>query len=251
MRDRLYLDMRLGVSGDMIVSACYDFMEERMRSTFYETMKGALDEFGGRTDIVRIEEPEATGHRIEWNMMDPTEMRNPSEARDILESIEDMMGLSEASRAMADKTISDLIDAESKAHNVPQDRVHLHEVGRIAGLMNIAGAGLCYDLLGLSKKKMVGSIISIGEGEVETSHGLLSVPAPATANLLLGLRFRFGPHLGEMATPTGVALARNIIRSQEDPLPLESRQGLGFGSRSFSGRRGYVRLFSGGCDIIE
>jgi len=233
----------MGISGDMLVAACYSFMDERKREQFAHAVESACNEFGGRADIIQIKVDQFAGFSVGWKLRDLKIARTAQEAHEMLDAFAQRLELSTTSREFVERAFNDLIDAEAKAHRVPRDKVHLHELGRSAGLMNIASAGLCVDLLELEPERIIGSYISIGDGEVDTAHGRLSVPPPATARLLLNMRFRFGPFQGEMATPTGVALVRNLVGSQKDTLPDEGRLGVGFGSREFDGTRGFVRLF--------
>lgn len=239
----LYVDMTRGISGDMFVAACYSFMDEGMRAEFVRRTGSACRESDCSIALSDIESGSTCGLMLGWKCENKAAARSANETEGFLERAAERMALSADARRFTIKIIGDIIAAEAKAHGIEKEEVHLHEIGRTGGLMNVASAGLCYDLLGLGGRSIVGSYISVGEGDVETSHGHLSVPTPASSELLAGIRFRFGPCEGEMATPTGIAIIRNLLSRQQDVLPKASRKGVGFGSRSFDGERGFTMLF--------
>jgi len=239
----LYVDMTRGISGDMFVAACCSFMDEGMRAEFMRKTDSACREFGCSVTLSDVESGSTCGKLLEWKCENRAAARSADEAEGFLEQAAERMALSTDARRFTIRIIGDIIAAEAKAHGIEKEEVHLHEIGRTGGLMNVASAGLCCDILGLGGRSIVGSYISVGEGGVETAHGRLNVPTPASSELLAGLRFRFGPCEGEMATPTGIAIVRNLLSQQQDVLPKASRKGVGFGSRSFDGERGSVMLF--------
>lgn len=227
----------------MFVAACCSFMDEGMRAEFMRRADSACREFDGSVTLNDVGGASTYGMMIEWKCDIKAAARSANEAKGFLEQAAERMALSADARRFTIRTIGDIISAEAKAHGIEQEGVHLHEIGRTGGLMNVASAGLCYDILGLGDRSIIGSYISVGKGSVETVHGRLSVPTPASSELLAGLRFRFGPCEGEMATPTGIAIIRNLLPQQQDVLPKASRKGAGFGSRSFDGERGFAMVF--------
>lgn len=239
----LYLDMTKGISGDMLVAACCSFMDDGMRLEFLRRADIACREFDCSIKSTTIDGDSTCGMMIVWDCEKRVEVRSASEAEGFLERVSEGLALSSGARRFTVKVIEDIVAAEAKAHGIEKEMVHLHEIGRTGSLMNIASAGLCWDMLGIGERKVIGSFISIGGGVVETEHGRLNVPTPASSELLSGLRFRFGPSAGEMATPTGIAIVRNLLSIQQDALPKASRKGVGFGSRSFDGERGFAMLF--------
>src|SRR5262249_19253286 len=96
-------------------------------------------------------------------------------------------------------------EAEAEVHQVPIEKVHFHEVGAADSIADIVGACVAFELLGIDA--IVCSPINVGSGTVKTEHGILPVPAPATARLLRGAPiYARGPEM-ELATPTGAAVA--------------------------------------------
>ena len=243
---KLYFDLTRGISADMFAAACHSFLDPEGQTEFLRRVDEAPERLGCKLVTDDIRTTGAVGKAIEWQSESKDETVSGEMAIGSLERVAEGFGLSTGGRRFVSKVIGDIVSAESKAHRVDPHKVHLHEIGRAAGLMNMALAGLCYDLLDLGGREVVGSYLAIGEGEVETAHGVLAVPTPAAAELLAGLRFRFGPHFGEMATPSGIAIVRNVLIGQLDVLPKASRTGVGFGSRSFDGERGFAMVFESG-----
>lgn len=124
--------------------------------------------------------------------------------------------------------------AEAKVHSIPIDHVHFHEVGAIDALVDIVGTAICYHAV---KPEIVyGSRINVGKGWVKCEHGLLPVPAPATAEILCDSDFEmYSMNIdGEAATPTGVAILTELATYfPETPSFIPEKIGYGFGEKDF------------------
>jgi len=137
-----------------------------------------------------------------------------------------------------------LARAEGRVHGVPIERVHFHEVGAIDSIVDIVGAVWAIDQLGVSQ--VVSSPLNVGAGTVETSHGRLPVPAPATLRLLEGAQvFSSGTPL-ELVTPTGALLVTGHATSF-GPMPAMTVRQLGYGagSREIKGHPNVLRAVMG------
>lgn len=144
------------------------------------------------------------------------------------------------------RAVYDLIAAaESKAHGVPVDNIHFHEVGSLDALADVAS--VCALLAELAPDRVLASVPNAGGGTVRCAHGVLPVPAPATANLLEGLPWRGDdPATGELLTPTGAALLRRFVAGWGPMPPMRVlRAGVGLGHREIPGRANAVRAFLG------
>jgi pyridinium-3,5-bisthiocarboxylic acid mononucleotide nickel chelatase len=135
-----------------------------------------------------------------------------------------------------------LAEAESRMHRVPIDEVHFHEVGDWDSLLDVVAAGsIAATLAGWTWSV---SELPRGGGLVRTRHGLLPVPAPATAELLTGFRWRDDGHPGERVTPTGAAILAHLIAAPSMPLPAGLRliaAGMGAGTRELEGMPNVLR----------
>ena len=125
-----------------------------------------------------------------------------------------------------------IAEAESRVHGVPVQQIHFHEVGTMDALADITA--VCFLLEQLGAEKIIASPVQVGFGKTRCAHGLLPVPAPATAELLLGVPIRAGNIEGELCTPTGAALIRQFV-SDFGPMPLMTveRMGYGLGQKDF------------------
>ncbi len=136
-----------------------------------------------------------------------------------------------------------LAEAESHAHGVPVEQIHFHEVGRLDAVADIAAVALLMHRL--APEKVLVSPVHVGSGQVRCAHGLLPVPAPATAYLLRGVPIYGGAVAGELCTPTGAALLRYYASEFGAMPPLRvARIGYGMGKRDFPAAN-CVRAFLG------
>ena len=138
-----------------------------------------------------------------------------------------------------------LADAESRAHGRPVVEVHFHEVGALDAVADIAA--VCWLLAELAPDEVVVSPIHVGSGTVRCAHGILPVPAPATAFLLEGVpSYSDGAVQGELCTPTGAALLKHFA-TRFGPQPTMSVKAVGYGAgaREFEGRANLLRASIG------
>ncbi len=112
--------------------------------------------------------------------------------------------------------------AEAKVHGVPRDRVHFHEVGAVDAIVDITGAAIAIDRLGI--RRVTASPIALGHGSVDTQHGRLPLPAPATLELLRGIPVVPAHVEWETVTPTGAALIRVLVEEFRELPPMTVAQ---------------------------
>lgn len=131
------------------------------------------------------------------------------------------------------KTVYDLIaEAESFAHGVPVPQIHFHEVGTMDAVADIVG--VCMLMEELAPDQVLASPVHVGCGEVRCAHGVLPVPAPATARILRGVPIYGGAVRGELCTPTGAALLKHFVSAFGGLPPLcISAAGYGMGQKEF------------------
>ena len=155
----------------------------------------------------------------------------------------DNLPVSEKVRADAAAVYRLLAEAESHAHGVTMDEIHFHELGTMDAVADIVGT--CLLMEKLAPDKVVSSPVHVGCGHVHCAHGVLPVPAPATARILRGVPIYGGEVQGELCTPTGAALVKYFAQSY-GPMPVMAPEGVGYGMgvKDF-GRLSCVRAFLG------
>lgn len=149
-----------------------------------------------------------------------------------IESLIDGLSLPEAVKANARAVYRAIAGAESKVHGRPVDQVHFHEVGALDAVADVVG--VCVLMHEIAPERVLVSPIHVGSGQVRCAHGVLPVPAPATALLLEGVPIYGGRIRGELCTPTGAALLRHFADDfgEMPPMTLD-RVGYGMGSKDF------------------
>ena len=136
-----------------------------------------------------------------------------------------------------------IAEAESNAHKVPVSDIHFHEVGTMDAIADIVG--VCLLINELSPEKIVASNINVGGGHVHCAHGILPVPAPATAYILRDIPIYSGHIQSELCTPTGAALLKHFVTSfGEMPVMKVEKIGYGMGKKDFE-QANCVRAFIG------
>lgn len=164
----------------------------------------------------------------------------------IAEMIDHMESLPEDVRRNARAVYDRIARAEAKAHGCPVGDVHFHEVGALDAVADVTG--VCYAMHLLGAERIVVSPIHVGSGTVRCAHGVMPVPAPATANLLEGIPLYGGEVKGELCTPTGAALLAHFADEFGNmPVMKVSGTGIGIGTKQFD-QANCVRVFLGESD---
>ena len=147
-----------------------------------------------------------------------------------------------------------IAEAESHVHGKTVEEIHFHEVGTADAIADIAGVCLLMHMI--APKKVIASPIHVGSGNVHCAHGILPVPAPATAYILQGLPIYSGDIRGELCTPTGAALLKHFVTEfKEMPVMRTAAIGYGMGKKDFE-RANCVRVLLGeteetGSEVTE
>ncbi len=163
--------------------------------------------------------------------------RGMKEIREIIEKA----NMTENARAIALRIFQVIAEAESKAHNLPVEEVHFHEVGAVDSIVDIVAVAVCLDNLQI--RKVIVPKLYEGRGTVRCQHGILPVPVPAVANIVQagGIRLEITNVEGELVTPTGAAIVAAVRTT--DRLPKDffiEKIGLGAGKREYE-RPGILR----------
>jgi pyridinium-3,5-bisthiocarboxylic acid mononucleotide nickel chelatase len=231
-----YFDAFSGISGDMTVGALIDAGAD------WTALEAALRSLNlGAT--FRLEKTKRKGIAASKFSVDGGEQKAHRHLPHI-EKIIEAGALSEKSRKNALAVFRRLGEAEAKSHSVPIEKVHFHEVGAVDSICDIVGACVALDLLGIDDVK--GSRINVGSGTVNTEHGVLPVPAPATAEMLRNLPvYSAGPE-AELTTPTGAALISTLASGFGGPPSIRVlSQGFGAGDKDFPMQANVLRVLIG------
>jgi hypothetical protein len=231
-----YLDAFSGISGDMLVGALADAGADTaaLRDALAALNLGATYEFektarrGIAATKFRVQCGHEHGHR---------------HLAQILELIASA-ALPERARQNAASIFQRLAEVEARIHQEPVEHLHFHEVGAVDSISDIVGACLGFELLGV--EEIYCSPLNLGSGTVASAHGVLPVPAPATAALLEGKPvYARGPAL-ELTTPTGAAVAATLARFFGPLPPLRiAAVGYGAGDRDFTEHANVLRVILG------
>ena len=231
----IYFDCFAGISGDMTIGALIDLGID------VETLKQQLTSLGLSGYKIKIDRVDRCG--IAATKFDVELEPTPQPARglaDIREIINNS-NLSELSKGRSLGAFERLAEAEAQAHGTTADAVHFHEVGAVDSIIDIVGAMIGFEMLGIDR--FISSPLRVGYGSVKAAHGLLPVPAPGTAEILRGAPVYAGEIEGEFVTPTGAAIVTTLCESfgAMPGLSIE-RIGYGAGSRNPAGFPNALRL---------
>ncbi len=235
----LYFDCFSGISGDMVLGA---FIDLGLDPSYLEAelKKLNLQGFEIKAEATMKKGISGTDCHVILDT-DPHHHRHFSDIKEIIEK----SSLSEDVKETALAIFRRVAVAEAKVHKIPLDQVHFHEVGALDSIVDIVGASICYHAL--KPDRVYGSRINVGSGWVRCAHGLLPVPAPATAEILCQSDFEiYSKGIdGEAATPTGVAILTELATYSPDlPHFTPEKTGYGFGKKDF-GVLNALRIMTG------
>jgi uncharacterized protein (TIGR00299 family) protein len=235
----IYLDCQAGISGDMTVGALLDL------GVPLEYVRAELDKLGIPADSYELTTHTAERHHISALKFDVAVHDHHTHRH--YAGIDDMIagsGLSDQVKRTARKIFRRLAEAEATVHGVAVEDVHFHEVGAVDSIVDIVGTAICLDYLQV--EEIYASALPLGSGFVNTAHGRLPVPAPATAELLKGLPVHGDCGSGERVTPTGAAIVAALASGfgKQPDMRLENI-GCGAGGKDFPDCPNIVRAFLG------
>ena len=156
----------------------------------------------------------------------------------------DACDMTETAKALARKIFRIIGEAEAKAHDLPLDEVHFHEVGALDSIVDVVAAAATFDSLHI--KEVIIPKLTEGTGTVRCRHGVMPVPVPATVNIVSAYKIpmELTGAKGEYVTPTGAAIAAAISTSHQLPSSFVIKKaGLGAGKRAYTDRSGILRAF--------
>ena len=243
----LYIDATMGAAGDMLTSALLELFPDR------EAVLSSLNSIGIPGVTYRPESKSSCGisgtHMVveidgttEDELHEHHHHHHHSSMHDIKHIIEHL-NVSDIVKTDAVAVYKIIADAEAKAHGVPVTDIHFHEVGTKDAVADIVA--VCKLIRDIAPDQIIASKMCTGYGHVHCAHGILPVPAPATAHIIEGLPVFGGEEEGERLTPTGAALIR-YFADQFGSMPEMTVAGTGYGvgTKEFSSGN-FVRAFIG------
>lgn len=219
----LYYDCFAGISGDMNLGALIDLGVD---ADYLKQEFSKLNIEGFHLEIKQDQRRGITGTKADVIVENPD-----NEKHRHLRHVEEIVNnstLSDVVKANALKIFRLIAEAEAKVHNIDIQRVHFHEVGALDSIADIVGAAICLDYLKVDK--VMASPIQLGGGTVKCAHGVMPVPAPATALIVEGLPVKTGLVNHEATTPTGAAILAAMVdefTSQIDLPIVKTAYGIG------------------------
>ena len=265
----LYLDLPMGAAGDMLSAALYELLNEEERKSFIEEINNAgipgvrvTTESSVKCGItgthfsVKVDgqEEESHDHHHEHEHShehhhEETHEHEHHHHHTSMAEIESIIN----SLKIPENVKSDIIEvykliaaAESNAHGKPVTDIHFHEVGTMDAFADITSVCLLFNKVGA--KNIFASAINVGSGQVHCAHGILPVPAPATAFILKDIPIYSNHIKGELCTPTGAALLKHFVNHFGTMPPIKmSAIGYGMGKKDFEAAN-CVRAILGDSD---
>ncbi len=234
-----WFDAFSGVSGDMTLAAlvCAGWPEERLKSLPARMGLADVD-----VEVRRVRKGPFAA--VQVNVRFPE--RQPHRHLHHVTAMIDAGDLPEAVRARAKAVFRRLAEAEASVHGTTVEKVHFHEVGAVDAVIDVVGA--LWGLHELGVERVFASPLPLGSGFVESEHGRIPVPAPATLEILRGCPVRSSSIEAELVTPTGAALLAEMVQAWGAPEAFEvGAIGLGAGTRELAEQPNVLRLVLGEC----
>ncbi len=228
----LYLECSMGIAGDMLMSALYEIIpdkEEFLKEINSLNIKGALVKsrkmekcgiWGTYMEVLINGEKEGHDHH------DHHHHHHEHNSLEDINTIINSLNVSETVKNNAIEVYKIIAEAEGKVHEKKVDQIHFHEVGNIDAIVDIVGNCILLDKI--NADKIVVSPIHVGSGQVKCAHGILPVPAPATALILQEIPIYSGDVSGELCTPTGAAIVKHFA-DEFGPMPEMKMSAVGYG----------------------
>lgn len=272
MKKILYLECKTGAAGDMLMGALYGLLTEEQKVLFLEKLNAISEEvcvipqeickqgIGGihmKVEINGTEEGTEAHHHHEHNHHEEEHghihdhehahshahgHHSHTSVAAILEQIS-KLDMSDAVKKKAEGIYREIAAAESKVHQTDMEQIHFHEVGSVDALIDVVGSCLALELLGVDEVQA--SPVCVGNGTVRCAHGILPVPAPATAEIIKGMPVYCSSFDGELLTPTGAAILKYFVETYTKEMNMKIEEiGYGFGTKDFA-QLSCVRAFLG------
>ncbi|WP_330369680.1 nickel pincer cofactor biosynthesis protein LarC [Butyrivibrio sp. FCS014] len=249
----LYLECKMGAAGDMLAASLLDLFENKqelvakLNDIGIPKVEYVLEEstkcgIVGRhlSALIEGEEEHAedasdheSGHSIKGANVNEGSYHHAQHTLYDIEEIIENLRLSKETKSDIREIYQLLAEAESKVHGQPVSEIHFHEVGELDAIADIVA--VCCLMHELDPDKVLVSPVNVGGGSVKTAHGILPVPAPATAELLKEIPIYSSDNTGELCTPTGAALLKYFaFEFSSQPVMRVNKIGYGMGKKDFA-----------------
>lgn len=234
----LYYDCFSGISGDMNLGAMVDIGVDK---TYLINELNKLNLEGWELDIGKEQRHGINGTRI---IVRQTRHKQSHRNLTDVEQIINNSDLDYYTKELSSKIFAKVANAESIVHGIPVEKFHFHEVGAVDSIIDIVGAAICYNTLKVDAVHV--SVVELGGGFVNTRHGKLPVPAPATAEIIKGIPVKKGGVDFEATTPTGAAIISTLgtIFNSSQPIRI-MKIGYGVGQKDHPDVPNLLRIFFG------
>ena len=224
----LYFDCFAGASGNMILGGLLGL---GLDGKVIETELAKLRLPGVSLEVTSVDRSGISSVHVEVLTDQSRQHRHLSDVKKIIGDSE----LIEQVKARSILVFTRLAEAEAKVHGITVESVHFHEVGAVDAIVDVVGACVGFELLGV--ESFACSALNVGSGFVEMQHGKFPVPPPAVAELLIGVPMYSNEIAGELTTPTGAAIISTVCNNYGS-IPHMKVKGTGYGA----GTRTYDRF---------
>ena len=233
----LYIDCFSGISGDMMLGALIDlgidfnFLKEELKKIKIE---------GFEIECIKVKKSGIAASKFEVKVAGAQPHRSYADIQKLISK----SALNKRSKEIALAIFETIASAESVVHGVEKESVHFHEIGAVDSIIDITGTAIA--IAELAPDRIISADIPLGSGFVQTMHGRLPVPAPATLEILKNLQVYTGDFDFEVTTPTGAAIVKTLADGFGS-IPLMKIKSIGFGSGNIEvkGRPNLLRVISG------
>lgn len=243
----LFLECNMGAAGDMLMAALWELTEDKETAlecihsiglphtsiSFDNTVTCGISCTKAHVVIVGEEEEQNHTHNASHHHFTLSDVYG----------IIDNLNISDNVKEKSKSVYNTIAAAESKVHNTDVSMVHFHELGMLDAIADVVVC--CFLIESLNADKIVVSPINVGNGTVKCAHGLVPVPAPATAQILIGIPYYQSHISGELCTPTGAAILKTFADDFSDMPEMTVKSiGYGAGSKEFE-QANCIRAFLG------
>ncbi|HEY3346261.1 MAG TPA: nickel pincer cofactor biosynthesis protein LarC [Nitrospirota bacterium] len=232
-----YFDCFSGISGDMFIGALID------AGLDFKKWKAEIDKLG-LTEVAVSRKKAVRSGLAGSKLVVKDDGKQPFRNLEAIEKLVNKSKVSASAKRRGLEILRRIAEAEAEAHGVPVEQVHFHEIGAADTVVDVMGAVIAVELMGIGQ--VLSSPINLGSGTIKFSHGIFPVPAPATAALMKGFPSYTSEIKGELTTPTGAAVITTLAEPAVTmPVMLTDKIGYGAGDKEFPGSPNMLRVFVG------